>query len=107
MVKTDKLRKAQAKAASKSKQELFSEKKVKQVGLPNLNYKLMEKICAMPSKGFEQFGVMTQTYKGNTKAGKYYFQDNNAKVLMVVHLDSRLPCLHFNVARLSHDHKIF
>ena len=72
--------------------------------IPNLNYKEMRKVCAMkPTMLAKKYGL-THHF---TKKGSAWFKDNGADILAVAHVDSILPFLHFDVARMRQDTWIF
>ena len=67
-------------------------------GIPNLNYKTLSKVCRMkPTALKHKYGLEFTP----TKDGGYWYKDNGSNVLAVAHLDSVLPFMHFDIARLK------
>lgn len=76
----------------------------RRASFPNLNYKEMRKVCsAKPVMLAKKYGLKEY----NTPGGKAWFKDNGANILAIAHLDSRVPFLHFEVARLRPDSLIY
>jgi len=67
-------------------------------GIPNLNYKTLSKVCRMkPTALKHKYGLEFTP----TKDGGYWYKDNGSNILAIAHLDSVLPYMHFDIARLK------
>ena len=78
-----------------AKQEML---KPKSPGVPALDWKKLIKFCRMKIGQFEQYGK-----KFNTPEGQFFFKDNGADILAVVHLDTVMGPLHTQTCKLSDD----
>lgn len=67
-------------------------------GIPNLNYKTLSKVCRMKPNAIKHKYGLEYT---PTKDGGYWYKDNGSNILAVAHLDSVLPYMHFDIARLK------
>lgn len=71
-------------------------------GLPPFDTKSLQRFCRLKIEAIKEFGV-----EENTPDGPYWFQDNGANVLAVVHADTVNKAHHFSVLRMSQDTEVY